>query len=72
MDALLARFGAQLMNYAIRSTVVATSSYAVGQCSRLLKTVDDRAVRNELKTLQEQLNLKIRVLSPVIDLIELK
>lgn len=72
MDALLGRLGAQLTNYAIRSAVTLTSSYAVGQCSRLLKTVDDRSVRAELKSLQDQLNGKVKILSPVIDLIEFK
>lgn len=72
MDALLGRLGAQAMNYAIRSGIVLTSNYAVGQCSRLLKTVDDRSVRAELKSLQDQLNGKVKILSPVIDLIEFK
>ncbi|KAJ0109826.1 hypothetical protein J7T55_004376 [Diaporthe amygdali] len=72
MDALLGRLGAQAVNYAIRSGIALTSSYAVGQCSRLLKTVDDRAVRAELKSLQDQLNSKVKILSPVIDLIEFK
>lgn len=72
MDALLGRLGAQAVNYAIRSGIALTSSYAVGQCSRLLKTVDDRSVRAELKSLQDQLNGKVKILSPVIDLIEFK
>lgn len=72
MDVLLGRLGAQAMNYAIRSGIALTSSYAVGQCSRLLKTVDDRSVRAELKGLQNQLNGKVKILSPVIDLIEFK
>lgn len=72
MDIFLARLGAQAANYAIRSGIALTSSYAIGQCSRLLKTVDDRAVRSELKYLQDQLNGKIKILSPVIDLIEFK
>lgn len=72
MDALLGRLGAQLTNYAIRTGITLTSTYAVGQCSRLLKTVDDRSVRAELKSLQDQLNGKVKILSPVIDLIEFK
>lgn len=72
MDVLLARLGAQAMNMALRSGLALTSTYAIGQCSRLLKTVDDRKVRSELKLLQEQLNSKIKILSPVIDLIEFK
>lgn len=72
MDALLGRLGAQLTNYAIRTGITLTSTYAVGQCSRLLKTVDDRSVRAELKSLQDQLNGKVKILSPIIDLIEFK
>lgn len=72
MDALLARLGAQAFNMAVRSGLALTSSYAIGQCSRLLKTVDDRATRSELKTLQAKLDSKIKILSPVIDLIEFK
>lgn len=72
MDALLSRLGAHAVNYAIRSGIALTSSYAIGQCSRLLKTVDDRNVRTELKALQDQLNSKVKILSPVIDLIEFK
>lgn len=72
MDALLGRLGSHAVNYAIRSGIALTSSYAIGQCSRLLKTVDDRGVRAELKLLQDQLDGKIKILSPVIDLIEFK
>lgn len=57
---------------AVRSGLALTSTYAIGQCSRLLKTVDDRATRTELKTLQTKLDSKIKILSPVIDLIEFK
>lgn len=72
MEVLLARLGAQAMNMALRSGLAVTSTYAIGQCSRLLKTVDNRNLRAELKTLQDQLNTKINILSPVIDLIEFK
>ncbi|OLN95967.1 Ran-specific GTPase-activating protein 30 [Colletotrichum chlorophyti] len=72
MDALLARLGAQAMNMAIRSGIALTSTYAFSQCSRLMKTVDDRAVRSELKKLQRILECKIKIVSPVIDLIVFK
>ncbi|KAK2058237.1 RanGTP-binding protein [Colletotrichum caudatum] len=72
MDALLARLGAQAMNMAIRSGIALTSTYAFSQCSRLMKTVDDRAVRSEIKKLQKRLDTKIKIVSPVIDLIEFK
>ena len=61
MDALLASLGVQAMNYAIRSGIALTSSYAIQQCSRLLKTVDDRGVHSELKALQKLLDSKIKV-----------
>lgn len=61
MDALLARLGVQAMNYAIRSGLAVTSTYAISQCSRLLKSVDDRSLRAELESLQELLEGKIRV-----------
>ncbi|KAI8151432.1 hypothetical protein K4K49_010664 [Colletotrichum sp. SAR 10_70] len=72
MDALLAKLGAQAMNMAIRSGIALTSTYAFSQCSRLMKTVDDRAVRSELKKLQKTLDTKIKVVSPAIDLVEFK
>ncbi|KAK1579848.1 RanGTP-binding protein [Colletotrichum navitas] len=62
MDALLARLGAQAMNMAIRSGIALTSTYAFSQCSRLMKTVDDRAVRSEIKKLQKRLDSKIKLL----------
>lgn len=61
MEALLATLGVQTVNYAIRSGIALTSKYAVQQCSRLLKTVNDKAVRTELKALQKLLDSKIKV-----------
>ncbi|KLU81510.1 RanGTP-binding protein [Magnaporthiopsis poae ATCC 64411] len=72
MDALLARLGAQAMNMAIRSGIALTSTYAVQQCSRLLKTVDDKSVRAELRALQQELDERIKIIAPAIDLIEFK
>ena len=61
MDALLAKLGSQALNYAIRSGIALTSSFAIQQCSRLLETVDDKGIRSELKPLQKQLDSKIKV-----------
>ncbi|KAK3945605.1 RanGTP-binding protein-domain-containing protein [Diplogelasinospora grovesii] len=72
MDALLAKLGAQAVNYAIRSGIAITSTYAVHQCSRLLKTVDDKVIHAQLKSLQKVLDSKIKILAPAIDLIEFK
>ncbi|KAF9768399.1 hypothetical protein IL306_014297 [Fusarium sp. DS 682] len=72
MDEFLATVGVQAMRYAIRSGIALTSSYAVGQCSRLLKSVEDKAVHAELKSLKNLLDSKIKIISPAIDLIEFK
>lgn len=61
MDALLQTLGVQTFNYAIRSGIALTSKYAIGQCSRLLKSINDKAVQAELKTLQKLLDSKIKV-----------
>ncbi|KAI9765436.1 MAG: hypothetical protein M1840_007394 [Geoglossum simile] len=70
MEVLLARITQQAMNYAIRSGITVTSTYAIHQCSRLLKNVkgDDR---DDLVALQNRLDSKIRIISPAIDMIEL-
>ncbi|KAK0707405.1 RanGTP-binding protein-domain-containing protein [Lasiosphaeris hirsuta] len=72
MDALLERLGVQAVNYAIRSGIAITSTYAVQQCSRLLKTVNDRGIHQELKSLKKLLESKSKIISPAIDLIEFK
>ncbi|SPN99033.1 related to RanGTP-binding protein [Cephalotrichum gorgonifer] len=72
MDTLLARLGVQAMNYAIRSGIAVTSTYAISQFSRLLKDVDDKKLYAELESLQKLLDIKIRLVSPAIDLIEFK
>lgn len=61
MDEFLATVGVQAMRYAIRSGIALTSSYAIGQCSRLLKSVEDKAVHAELKSLRNLLDNKIKV-----------
>ncbi|TVY25567.1 Ran-specific GTPase-activating protein [Lachnellula hyalina] len=60
MDVLLGKITQHAMNYAIRSGIGITASFAIGQTSRLLKTVDDNGVYQELRDLQERLNSKIR------------
>ncbi|RDW75164.1 hypothetical protein BP6252_06306 [Coleophoma cylindrospora] len=59
------------MNYAIRSGIGITASFAIRQTSRLLKTVEDGSAYQELHELQKRLNDKIRIISPSIDMIEL-
>ncbi|KAH0143395.1 Ran-binding-domain-containing protein, partial [Aureobasidium melanogenum] len=71
MDILLAKVTQQAMNYAIRSGIAITSTYAIRQCSRLVKTVPRGGKREELLNLQVRLESKIRIISPAIDMIEL-
>ncbi|KAL5000385.1 RanGTP-binding protein-domain-containing protein [Aspergillus recurvatus] len=71
MDAFLTRLTQQAMNYAIRSGIAITASYAIRQSSRLLQNVDKSVERDELLALQQRLESKIHVISPAIDMIEL-
>ena len=70
MDLFLSKVTQQAMNYAIRSGVTITASYAIRQSARLLKNVEGRE-REELMALQQRLQSKIRILSPAIDMIDL-
>ncbi|KAF7716006.1 Uncharacterized protein PECH_001913 [Penicillium ucsense] len=70
MEVFLARLTQQAMNYAIRSGIAITATYAMRQSSRLLKNVDGKD-REELLALQQRLDSKIQVISPSIDMIEL-
>ncbi|KAF4967277.1 hypothetical protein FZEAL_10553 [Fusarium zealandicum] len=63
MDEFLATVGVQAMRYAIRSGIALTSSYALGQCSRLLKSVEDETIYAQLKALRNTLDIRIKVLS---------
>ncbi|KAF3388307.1 Ran-specific GTPase-activating protein 30 [Penicillium rolfsii] len=70
MEVFLARLTQQAMNYAIRSGIAITATYAMRQSSRLLKNVDGKN-HEELLSLQRRLESKIQVISPSIDMIEL-
>ncbi|KAK3717417.1 Ran-specific GTPase-activating protein 30 [Vermiconidia calcicola] len=71
MDVFLGRVTSQAMNYAIRSGVTITTTYALKQCGRLLKETPRSQHRAELMQLQLRLDSKIRIISPAIDMIEL-
>ncbi|KAK5113397.1 hypothetical protein LTR62_003497 [Meristemomyces frigidus] len=71
MDILLGKVTSQAMNYAIRSGITITATYAVKQCARLLKEAPRSRERDELLQLQQRLDSKIRIISPAIDMIEL-
>src|ERR1700761_7272578 len=71
MDIFLGRVTSQAMNYAIRSGITITTTYAIKQCGRLLKETPRSQQREELMQLQLRLESKIRIISPAIDMIEL-
>lgn len=71
MDVLLGRVTQQAMNYAIRSGIAITATYAIRQSSRLLQNAPQSRDRDELFVLQQRLHSKIRIISPAIDMIEL-
>ncbi|KAL1303405.1 hypothetical protein AAFC00_006797 [Neodothiora populina] len=71
MDAILGKITSQAVNYAIRSGVALTSTYAIKQCSRLIKEAPRGSDREQLLALQVRLESKIRIISPAIDMIEL-
>ena len=61
MELLLSKLGNQAINLVLRSGIALTSSYAQQQCSRLLKTVNDKAIHTELRALQKILDSKVKV-----------
>lgn len=71
MDILLSKVTQQAMNYAIRSGVAVTATYAIKQSARLLAQAPKSQARDELFDLQQRLQNKIRIISPAIDMIEL-
>lgn len=71
MDLLLGKVTQQAMNYAIRSGVAITASFAIQQSTRLLQNAPKSSDRDELIALQQRLQSKIRIISPAIDMIEL-
>ncbi|KAF1823468.1 Ran-binding-domain-containing protein [Dissoconium aciculare CBS 342.82] len=71
MDVLLTRITQQAVQYAIRSGVSISAGFAIQQCHRLLKATPKGKEREQLVHLQIQLESKIRVISPSIDMIEL-
>ncbi|KAF8864737.1 Ran-binding-domain-containing protein [Acephala macrosclerotiorum] len=71
MEVFLSKITQHAMNYAIRAGIGITASYTMRQTSRLLKTVDDNADYQELQSLQELLDTKIKIVSPAIDMIDI-
>ncbi|KIW45030.1 uncharacterized protein PV06_03453 [Exophiala oligosperma] len=71
MDYFLGKVTQQAMNYAIRSGVALTASYAIRQSNKLLSNAPKSNAKDELLVAQQQLQHKIRIISPAIDMIEL-
>ncbi|KAI1611629.1 RanGTP-binding protein-domain-containing protein [Exophiala viscosa] len=71
MDYFVGKITQQAMNYAIRSGVTLTASYAIRQSTRYLNNVPKSDVRDELSEVQQRLQRKIHIVSPAIDMIEL-
>jgi RanGTP-binding protein len=71
MDVFLGKVTQQAMNYAIRSGVTLTATYAIRESAKLLKNAPQSNIRDELVALQHRLQSKIRIISPAIDMIEL-
>jgi hypothetical protein len=71
MDVLLARITQQAVHYAIRSGVSISAGFAFQQCHRLLKSTPMGEERERLTHLHAQLESKMRVVSPSVDMIEL-
>ena len=71
MDVLLGKVTSQAMNYAIRSGLGLTAGYAFRSANKLLNSAPKSTVRDELDTLQQRLQHKVRIISPAIDMIEL-
>ncbi|KYK55173.1 Ran-binding-domain-containing protein [Drechmeria coniospora] len=72
MDEFLATIGLQAMKYTVRSGIALASSYALGQCSRLLHSVDNKSLYSELRVLEKRLDSKIKIISPAIELVQFK
>lgn len=71
MDIFLGKVTQQAMNYAIRSGIALTATYAIRQSNRLLSNAPRSTAKDELYALQQRLQHKIRIISPAIDMIEL-
>ena len=61
LDVLLKTIGGQAFKYVVNSGISLTSGYAVHQCARLIKAVDDQEIHAELKALQKILDNKVKV-----------
>ncbi|KAF3215360.1 hypothetical protein TWF192_009477 [Orbilia oligospora] len=70
MDDLLAKIASQTVTFAIRSGIGVASSFAIGQCTRYIRAIRG-SERTEIMMLKDRLDIKIKVVSPAIDLVEI-
>lgn len=71
MDIFLSKVTQQAMNYAIRSGLTITATYAIKQSTRFIQQIPKNQDHDKLQELQLRLHSKIRIISPAIDMIEL-
>ncbi|KAG5519318.1 hypothetical protein PMAC_001943 [Pneumocystis sp. 'macacae'] len=71
MDDFLAKVSIAAATFAIRSGVSIAGGIALRQVSRYIKDMPSQAQRQALDTLRKQLEQKIRIVTPAIDLIEI-
>ena len=71
MDVFLGKVTQHAMNYAIRSGIGLTASFAIRQSAKLMSNAPKSVVRDKLFELQQRLQSKIQIVSPAIDMIEL-
>ncbi|KEF59660.1 uncharacterized protein A1O9_04506 [Exophiala aquamarina CBS 119918] len=71
MDLFLGKVTQHAMNYAIRSGIGLTASFAIRQSAKLMSNAPKSAARDEVELLQQRLQHKIQIIAPAIDMIEL-
>jgi hypothetical protein len=71
MDILLGKVTQQAMNYAIRSGIALSASYAIKQTSKLLRNLPNSTAKDEVYALQQRLQSRVNIITPAIDMIEL-
>ncbi|KAG5440504.1 hypothetical protein PCK2_000438, partial [Pneumocystis canis] len=71
MDDFLAKVSIAAATFAIRSGVSIAGGLALRQVSRYIKDMPSQAQRQTLDTLRKQLEQKIKIITPAIDLIEI-
>ena len=76
MDTFVAKVSQQAVNLAVRSGIAFTSKFIFGQCCRLVEIARDSKTEEDaylaLERLNKQLDGRIKIVSPAIDLVELR